>query len=58
LATSLNDIRLLEGLRLKIPWKDAGMDTEPPTSVPRPKALPLSACITPSPPEEPPLERP
>jgi hypothetical protein len=48
-AASLKDIRPAEGLMLKTPWNEAGIDTDPPISVPKPKALPLNACIAPSP---------
>lgn len=48
-AASLKDMRPAEGLMLKTPWNEAGMDTEPPTSVPMPNALPFNACMAPSP---------
>lgn len=45
------------GLREKVPQNPAGIRTDPPMSVPTPRVLPLRACSTASPPDDPPHER-
>jgi hypothetical protein len=46
-----------DGFREYNPQNDAGMRTEPPTSVPTPKGDPHRASNALSPPDEPPLDK-